>query len=763
MPPLQHSHDGGNENENSRGRTDTFAQSVQWLTFLLFPIVSSLLFAVLFEWERYEIIAAPRGRTLSVGENSLLFWFLTAKSLVWFIPLAPLMAIMICSGLRRSATIILNLVWILTFYLMAVDLVTVSFMGNHIWDYLPYLDDIIKHPEQKFWQWAGDAVTIQALLVLACFVVSGPACYFLVRWATVRLANRFEWLCSRRGLIAFTLIPAVSVSIVLPVLAVYQDRNLLERVFSSLPFTTAIRESMQSATDDLATWLRMPPNKLIAAGLSAVAQQEPARSTKRSASLEHGLEDEAYQFPVFTLEDGSSSNQQREDLLKTDRSASAGRLSLENWSQRLFRKPSAHDQDARNFMFELSLHQPTLSSDVLDEHDKLTALRYLREAASPGSVDSTAFVRKKRLPNVVMIIFESFRHSAIGPELMSELDAWAEQGLRLERHYSGSNCSHLGLFSLFYGRAALGFHRTLDRNIPSQMLESLRRSGYKISFLTSGEIQGFRRINQFISDKSCDNVIMEGEYRLNSMNDWPDSDRRKLDRARSIVNTAQDEPQFVFFYLLSSHYRYPCPPEFESFKEDSSVWQFFNPQVQIRNHLGRYANSLRFLQHEVMNFIRSIDPKRNIVMITGDHGESMGEDGVFIHASRMSDVQLRVPLVMVGPGIEHRKIPTATVHTDILPTLLHALAGTAVPIANCQGRDLIGDLAPADEVAITRPKWPEWDGLMIVRGDKRMLFKAQVAESDPFPSTEFAGLLDQWGQYEFKVDSRARRALRMPR
>ncbi len=52
---------------------------------------------------------------------------------------------------------------------------------------------------------------------------------------------------------------------------------------------------------------------------------------------------------------------------------------------------------------------------------------------------------------------------------------------------------------------------------------------------------------------------------------------------------------------------------------------------------------------------------------------------------------------------------------------------------------------------------------MLVRGDKRMLFKAQIAPSDAFPSAEFAGLLDQWGQYEFKVDPRSRRPLRITR
>ena len=194
-------------------------------------------------------------------------------------------------------------------------------------------------------------------------------------------------------------------------------------------------------------------------------------------------------------------------------------------------------------------------------------MRLAYDAANPGPADPSAFVTNRDLPNVILIIFESFRHSALGPGLMKRLDAWTEQGLRLQRHYSGSNCSHLGLFSLFYGRSALGYQQTLDRKIPAQMLESLRRSGYKITFLTSGEVKGFRRLDEFISDKTCDEVILDGEFTLKGMKDWPDSDRRKLARVRNIVNNPQSQPQFIFFYLVSSHYRYPFPPEFDIFKE----------------------------------------------------------------------------------------------------------------------------------------------------------------------------------------------------
>ena len=164
-----------------------------------------------------------------------------------------------------------------------------------------------------------------------------------------------------------------------------------------------------------------------------------------------------------------------------------------------------------------------------------------------------------------------------------------------------------------------------------------------------------------------------------------------------------------------------------------------------------------------MKVLRSIDLKQNIVVITGDHGESMGEDGVFRHGTRMSEIQMRTPCVMVGAGIEPRKITTATAHYDILPTLLHALAQKNVPVENCQGRDLIANLSPVDEVGLAPANGPLWEGLLIVRGKKRMAFITDIFGG--VPSFEFAGLVDRAGQYELKVGDadRVRHVLKMNR
>lgn len=745
--------------------TKVDAPSVQWLTILLFLTASSLLFVWLFEWDRYQIIAGPRAVDMSFADRALLVWLLGAKSLAWFLPWLLIWGIFIVVGLRRTAIGLVTVLWIAIFYFMAGDLISVGFAGYHIWDYFPHLEDILNSPEQHIWQWAGENLTSEALMILSFFVVSGPACFFAARWLSRQLARRHTVLCSGRAAAMLTAGFILVVVGVVPGQQLFHDQILLARIDPVLPFTPGLKHSFRQMSERFVTPLEMSSAIATDAGLVKVVHAE--RLPSHLDLLMNDMGQDA-KLPRFNP-DNSFGTSRRIGVASNPgdsgpvsgigKGAPFGYFSADRLRRVWPCNPFDRDADDWGLRFSPALSvkpSATGHGSLVDEDDARLAMTLVTEAASPGPVDPSAFIANRDLPNVILIIFESFRHSALGPDLMKRLDAWTEQGLRLQRHYSGSNCSHLGLFSLFYGRSALGYHQTLDRKIPAQMLESLRRSGYKITFLTSGEVKGFRRLDQFISDRSCDEVILDGEFTLKGMKDWPDSDRRKLARVRNIVNTPQGRPQFIFFYLVSSHYRYPFPPEFDIFKESPYIWQFLHPTRQIQNHLNRYANAALFLEDEVLKLTESIDPKRNLILITGDHGESMGEDGVFTHGSRMSEIQMRVPFAMVGPGVAPRKISEATTHTDVLPTLLHALGGKSVDIKNCQGRDLISDSSPADRVAVVPANGPEWDGLMVIRENKRMLFRTST-DAGEVPSIEFAGLADEAGQYELKLH-RGRRA-----
>ena len=191
-----------------------------------------------------------------------------------------------------------------------------------------------------------------------------------------------------------------------------------------------------------------------------------------------------------------------------------------------------------------------------------------------------------------------------------------------------------------------------------------------------------------------------------------------------------DRPQFILLYTTATHFPYEYPPEYELYRPVASPKMAFahadprhRPEI-----LNRYMNSARFTDDKVADLIEGLDPKRNLIVVTGDHGESLFEDGYFMHCGRLSDVQTRVPMVIVGPGVPPGTVTRLTSHVDLLPTLLHLLAGKPAPVAHCQGRDLRGPAQTADRVmlcTVQRYSGPWMEGVL-VEPEGRVLFKAMT-------------------------------------
>lgn len=86
------------------------------------------------------------------------------------------------------------------------------------------------------------------------------------------------------------------------------------------------------------------------------------------------------------------------------------------------------------------------------------------------------------------------------------------------------------------------------------------------------------------------------------------------------------------------------------------------------------------------------------VVFSADHGEHLGEDGLFFeHGPTVHDANLRVPLVVAGPGVEAGNDPRLAQLVDILPTLT-GLAGAQA--GSHDGLDLLD--APTRAVATAR-------------------------------------------------------------
>ena len=65
-------------------------------------------------------------------------------------------------------------------------------------------------------------------------------------------------------------------------------------------------------------------------------------------------------------------------------------------------------------------------------------------------------------------------------------------------------------------------------------------------------------------------------------------------------------------------------------------------------------------------------------IVHSDHGEGFGMHGYLHHGQHLYNDQVRVPLIIHGPGIASRQIDTPVALLDVLPTILD-LAGKSAP------------------------------------------------------------------------------------
>jgi choline-sulfatase len=79
--------------------------------------------------------------------------------------------------------------------------------------------------------------------------------------------------------------------------------------------------------------------------------------------------------------------------------------------------------------------------------------------------------------------------------------------------------------------------------------------------------------------------------------------------------------------------------------------------------------------------------ENTIVIVTSDHGDMLGERGLW-YKMTFYERAVRVPLLFAGPGIKpRRRIAEAVSHLDLLPTLA-SLVGARVGRSDLDGRDL---------------------------------------------------------------------------
>jgi choline-sulfatase len=222
------------------------------------------------------------------------------------------------------------------------------------------------------------------------------------------------------------------------------------------------------------------------------------------------------------------------------------------------------------------------------------------------------------------------------------------------------------------------------------------------------------------------------EYRGVSSNGDTESPRQR--RGDAVMTDALhwldgigDSPFLLWAHLYDPHRPYDPPEPYRSKHDDPYIGEIAFADAQI----GRLLDDLA--RRNLLD--------RTIVVVAGDHGESLGEHGERDHGIFVYESVLHVPLILSAPNVPSGRVNDVVRLVDVMPTVLD-LAG--VPSLPVDGISLVGRMRgttrPLDLEAYSESLYPRRFGWSPVRSLRAGRFKLIEAprrelydlETDPF-------------------------------
>lgn len=307
-----------------------------------------------------------------------------------------------------------------------------------------------------------------------------------------------------------------------------------------------------------------------------------------------------------------------------------------------------------------------------NENTAAAAVTMNRDWERPPVIDSRP-PGETASPDVVLVVFESLRADALQSSIMPYAFSLAAEGVHFESHYAGSNSSLLGLYGLLHGRPAAYAERDLRNNVPAAMLNAFKQRGYQTAFFCGGDPAGYDEMDCLLGPSTFD------VYRSQPHDDWLQGDAWAMSQLQVCLQDRSRPPTLAIVFVMATHFDYglkqPGP-----FLPAANDWSLLVPWgVQGPGHdavVNRYRNAVHAADAVVGRSLLSLRRANTVVAITGDHGQSLYDDGTVAHWSRLSEAQTHVPLIIAGPRIATRRTARPTMHADVAQLLLDGAAGS---------------------------------------------------------------------------------------
>jgi len=300
--------------------------------------------------------------------------------------------------------------------------------------------------------------------------------------------------------------------------------------------------------------------------------------------------------------------------------------------------------------------------------------------AAVTSCNRIGFQTRPSGPSVLLVTIDTLRADHVGAYQATDartptLDAIAREGVRFETAIAPTPMtlpSHTSILTALYPphhgvRDNGGFR--LDAKVET-LAERMRGAGYTTGAVLGAFVlakrfgldQGFESYD----DRMTGQRAVAGGFLERSASAVTASALAWLERA--------PRPFFLWVHYYDPHMEHeppmPFAAEFRGRPYDGEI-------AYVDAELGRLLAELR----------ASGDLAETLVVVTADHGESLGEHGELTHSYTLYDATLAVPLLLRGPGVPAGRTVSGVVSSvDIAPTILSLLA--LDPLPGVDGRDL---------------------------------------------------------------------------
>ena len=276
-------------------------------------------------------------------------------------------------------------------------------------------------------------------------------------------------------------------------------------------------------------------------------------------------------------------------------------------------------------------------------------------------------------PSIILITIDTFRADRTppygGPAPMPHLLSLAARGVVFDWAFAPGNVTRRSMPSMFIGLDATrvrgrvtGWSLKLDpRHVT--LAERLQQAGYNTAaFVCCDSFWGPSASTGW--DRGIKHLVTErnGDKLTDGAIDW-------------LTKQNTGAPTFVWLHYIEPH-NWTTEPV----KDADRRSPYDTVLGKVDTMLGRLLQATLAQPPE----------QQPLIIVTGDHGESLFEHGTNYHSSDLFNTQIRVPLIMAGAGLTPARIGETVSGTDLVPTILE-LAGFVPPTkasADIDGRSI---------------------------------------------------------------------------